>query len=214
MCDDRVAEEGGLERAVALYRGPLLDGFHVSGSVEFETWLDVERAQLDRRYAHGLEALAGAAEEKGDIEAALGWWRLRAAHDPYNARVALRLMRALDRSGDRAGALRHARIHTTLLREEFDADPDPDLMAFAQRLRHEPPLAVIEGERLRVIAQLVDAHTGFHIWSEQYDGELRQAFAVQDSIAEAIAGALHLHLAGSTPSANGREPCLAVEPRA
>jgi TolB-like protein len=53
-----------------------------------------------------------------------------------------------------------------------------------------------DGGRLRVIAQLIDARTGYHIWSDQYDGELRDAFALQDSIAAAVAGALHLRLAG------------------
>jgi hypothetical protein len=41
-----MVEQGHLEEAVALYRGPLLDGFHISRSVEFETWLDGERAAL------------------------------------------------------------------------------------------------------------------------------------------------------------------------
>jgi TolB-like protein/Flp pilus assembly protein TadD len=57
---------------------------------------------------------------------------------------------------------------------------------------------LVRGERLRVIAQLIDARTGYHIWSEQYDGGVRDAFALQDSIALAIADALNLRLAGSS----------------
>ena len=360
---ERGLDEGRLADAVALYRGPLLDGFHLSGTVEFESWLDGERADLDRRYAAALEALAEAAEAEGALDAALGWWRRRAAHDPCNGRVALRLMRALDASGNRAGAITHARIHATLLREQLDAEPNAEVTAFAERLRNEPlpapaaappvPVAseaaasasadpafphpaqslpapaptgtsrtsrairlpgvasavaaqmrrpavfaitaaalliiavigvphgmrrlagpaparsvgvlpfvnmsgdpsntyfsdglseqiilalsridglqvaartssfalrhrelgvraiadtlgvqavlegsvLVDGDRLRVIAQLIDARTGFHIWSEQYDGELSDAFALQDRVASAIAGALHLRLAGST----------------
>lgn len=351
--------EGRLEEAIGLYRGPLLDGFHLSGSVEFESWLDGERADLDRRYALALEALAEAAEAGGDFGSATGWWRRRATHDPFNGRIALRLMRALETAGDRAGALQHARIHATLLREEFAAEPDAELTAFVDHLRREspapqapkpaptpshshagaptplhtvageatptavpptaantrrtsrlrilagavavgavlalgiaygvvgraapPPAArsvgvlpflnmspdpanaylsdgvseqiilalsrvgglrvaartssfalrdrelsvrsiadtldvqavlegsvLVDGERLRIIAQLIDAQTGFHIWSEQYDGDLRDVFAMQDSVAFAIADALHLRLAGPTSPAGRHVPGLAA----
>ena len=38
--------QGELERAVALYHGPFLDGFFLSGAPEFERWTDGERARL------------------------------------------------------------------------------------------------------------------------------------------------------------------------
>jgi TolB-like protein/DNA-binding SARP family transcriptional activator len=341
---EHLLREGRAEEAVALYRGPLLDGFHLSGSGEFEAWLDGERAALERRCADALEALAEEAEVRNDHAGAVTWWRRRAALDPGNGRIAQRLMRALDASGDRAGALMHARIHTTLLREHFDAEPDGEVIALADRLRLEPPpdgkgvlpalaiatpaasapavpeaaaarplrlavpepaparrpspavlamiavaLAVVaaiavprgmrrsdgpapprsvgvlpfvnmspdpantylsdglseliilalsridglqvaartssfalrnrelgvravadtlgvqavlegsvlvDGDRLHVIAQLIDARTGYHIWSDRYDGELRDAFALQDRVAIAIADALQLRLAG------------------
>jgi adenylate cyclase len=46
------------------------------------------------------------------------------------------------------------------------------------------------GNRLRIIAQLIDATTGNHIWSERYDGELADIFDLQDRVTEAIVGAL------------------------
>ncbi|MGH7638333.1 MAG: BTAD domain-containing putative transcriptional regulator, partial [Gemmatimonadaceae bacterium] len=302
---------------------------------EFERWLDGERARLAERYATTLATLAEQSEEQGDPAGAAGWWRRLAAHDPYSARVTLRLMRAMEAAGDRAGALQHARAHAAILREEFDAEPEPDVAAFAERLRVEPPgglaaelpslrkqihgpaspipasrrryaitaaamlllvavvglrgmrgdgadssssarsvgvlafvnmsadpehvyfsdglseqiiaelsrieglrvaartssfalreseldvrtigdtldvAAVLEGSvrrtgsRLRVTAQLIDANTGYHIWSEDYDRELSDVFAVQEEIARAIAGALELRLAGrsATPDARHR----------
>jgi TolB-like protein/DNA-binding winged helix-turn-helix (wHTH) protein len=51
-----------------------------------------------------------------------------------------------------------------------------------------------DGERLRITAQLLDASSGFHLWSESYDRELGSIFAVQDEIAAAIVGALKDHL--------------------
>jgi serine/threonine-protein kinase len=49
-------------------------------------------------------------------------------------------------------------------------------------------------ERLRITAQLVSAEDGYHLWSQRYDRELRDVFAIQDEIATAIARTLQLAL--------------------
>ncbi len=43
-----------------------------------------------------------------------------------------------------------------------------------------------QADRVRVTAQLIDAGSGFHLWSETYDRELKDIFAIQDEIARAI----------------------------
>jgi eukaryotic-like serine/threonine-protein kinase len=135
--EDAIAA-GELERAIGLYTGPFLDGFHLPGASEFEHWADGERDRLRRLYACSLERLAEAAEERGEWSSAVERWRGLVSVEPYNARVTLRLMRALDGAGDRAGALQQARLHTLLLQQEFEAGPDPDVVALADRLRTEP----------------------------------------------------------------------------
>jgi TolB-like protein/Tfp pilus assembly protein PilF len=45
----------------------------------------------------------------------------------------------------------------------------------------------IEGDRIRITAQLIDVNDGFHFWSEQYDEKLDDLFAIQDKVANAIA---------------------------
>ena len=55
------------------------------------------------------------------------------------------------------------------------------------------------GTRLRITAQLVDVDTGFHLWSEVYDRELADVFAIQDEIARAIVDALKLQFADASP---------------
>ena len=50
------------------------------------------------------------------------------------------------------------------------------------------------GTRIRVTAQLINPDDGCHLWSERYDRELADVFAVQDEIAAAIAGALQVKL--------------------
>lgn len=49
-------------------------------------------------------------------------------------------------------------------------------------------------DRIRVTAQLIDAQTGYHIWSQNYDREFNEVFEVQDDIASNIAQALKLTL--------------------
>jgi adenylate cyclase len=49
--------------------------------------------------------------------------------------------------------------------------------------------------RVRVSAQLVNTHDGFHAWSESYDRQVTDIFAIQDEIAGSIAAALKLTLA-------------------
>ncbi len=51
-----------------------------------------------------------------------------------------------------------------------------------------------QGDRIRVTAQLIQAQTGFHLWSETFDRTLDDVFAIQDEIAEAIAVALQVEL--------------------
>ncbi len=53
------------------------------------------------------------------------------------------------------------------------------------------------GQRLRVNAQLIDVNSGYHLWSDRYDRELADVFAIQDEIADNIVSALRLVL---TPS--------------
>ena len=50
------------------------------------------------------------------------------------------------------------------------------------------------GNRLRITVQLVNAADGYHLWSETYDREMKDVFAIQEEIANAIAQRLELTL--------------------
>ena len=58
------------------------------------------------------------------------------------------------------------------------------------------------GNQVRVTAQLIEAGNDFHLWSETYDRELNDIFAIQDEIAGAIAGALKVQLLPAAEEAN------------
>ncbi|MDX1461318.1 MAG: hypothetical protein R3348_09715, partial [Xanthomonadales bacterium] len=51
------------------------------------------------------------------------------------------------------------------------------------------------GDRIRITAQLIEAENGYHLWSESYDRDLVDVFAIQDEISAAIGDALKVTLA-------------------
>jgi len=57
------------------------------------------------------------------------------------------------------------------------------------------------GDRLRITAQLIHAADGTHLWSQRYDRDITDVFAVQDEISQAISEALQLKL---SPTASRR----------
>jgi len=113
----------------------------VADAPEFERWAEGERSRLAGRYRQALEQLAEREAHAGKPVRAVQWWSRLAGEDPYNSRIALRYMQALEAAGDRAEAIQHASAHTELLRADFNAAPEAEVIALAERLRLEsrPP---------------------------------------------------------------------------
>ena len=134
-------DAGRTEAAVAIYRGPLLDGFRLPGGVELEQRIERERARLRRRFRSALEELADRAEERGEVATAAELWQRLFDDDPYDSRVAHRLMLARAASGNRAAALRVADRHADLLAAEVGTEPSSPVQELAAGLRRgeEPP---------------------------------------------------------------------------
>ena len=126
---------GDLELAVSIYAGPFLDGFFIAGASEFEQWSSARRAVYQQGLVQALEQLAARSESQRDSRAALAWRRRLAAIVPLDAGNTAKLIAAMASVGDRAGGIQQARIHASLLREELDLDPDPEIEALAARLR-------------------------------------------------------------------------------
>jgi adenylate cyclase len=53
------------------------------------------------------------------------------------------------------------------------------------------------GDQLRITAQLIEAESGYHLWSGTFDRKMENIFEVQDNIAQAISSALRLQLTGA-----------------
>ena len=55
------------------------------------------------------------------------------------------------------------------------------------------------GDQLRITAQLIDVESGYHLWSEQFDRQLDDIFAIQNEIATNIAERLEVTIGGAAP---------------
>ncbi|TES90060.1 MAG: hypothetical protein E3J94_05565 [Desulfobacteraceae bacterium] len=51
------------------------------------------------------------------------------------------------------------------------------------------------GNRIRISAQLIDAKSGYHLWAERYDQEMKDIFAIQDEVTQKIISALTIKFA-------------------
>lgn len=131
--------ERDFARAAELYRGPLLDGFYLTEADEFERWAEGERDRLAHAAARALELAAEEREAEGDFLGAAEWWRRRSALDHFSSRIVLRRMRALELAGEHLAALRVAAEYAEALAHDLGAAPDPEVLAYAERLRTSPP---------------------------------------------------------------------------
>lgn len=98
-------DRGDLARALDLYRGDLLEGFHVADAPEFQDWLDRERTRLRGLAVEAAWQAAGDAEGLDRLEDAARYARRAAALVPDDEAAQRRLTALLDRAGDRAALL-------------------------------------------------------------------------------------------------------------
>jgi len=131
---EAAADAQDWRRVAGLYTGPFLDGFFLPGATDFDQWMENERAQYARTAAKAIEEMAIAEREAGRVAESVDWWQRLATLAPDDSRVAMELMRALERAGNRAGALRHARVHAVHLRETLGVEPDRSLRELADRI--------------------------------------------------------------------------------
>lgn len=118
-----------------LYRGDLLDGFHVRGSHGWDDWLEGQRVHYRTWAAKGAWALAESSEEKKDLADAAFWSKRALSFTPQNEIEVRRLMRMLDRIGDGVGAMRAFRGLERWLEDELGMPPSPETRQVAEAIR-------------------------------------------------------------------------------
>jgi Tol biopolymer transport system component/DNA-binding SARP family transcriptional activator len=129
---EEALDEGRVPDAIELYQRDLLDGFYLSGTPEFERWLDRERRRLQRRGAEAAWAFAGQLQEPSE---AARWARRAARFTPRGETAVRRLMQFLDARGDAVGALREYERFRVRVHEELGAGPGSETAALATAIR-------------------------------------------------------------------------------
>ena len=124
---------GRLDDAVALCRGDLMPGFHVSGAPEFDRWLEEQRSDLVRAVRRAAWDRARELEGAGtaELEAVRRAVRLDPGHEPG----ARRLMTLLASAGDLGGALAAYEAIAAWFARELEAEPSAETQSLAERLR-------------------------------------------------------------------------------
>ncbi len=141
---DRLLRAGERERALDLYAGDLLPGFHLDEAPEFDRWLEATRDDLRQRAAQAAMSLTAAAESTGDVRAGVRWARRALQLAPFDEPTLRQLLLASERAGDRSGALLAYQEFVDRLRSELDLEPSPATIGLVDRLRTRPIPAQME----------------------------------------------------------------------
>lgn len=110
-------------QAVAMYRGPFLEGFSLADSQPFEEWALLQRERLHRLALERMHQLAETHAGRGEVEQALHYaWR-QLELDPWLEEAHLQVMRCLALAGRRSEALAQYNTCRRLLAYELGAEP-------------------------------------------------------------------------------------------
>jgi DNA-binding SARP family transcriptional activator/TolB-like protein len=121
------------ERALEFYRGDLLPGLHVSGSLDFERWLDHERRDL--KSAGFAVARRVASESAGDDRSTIRALRHARRIRPDDDETVRDLIEVCRRQGNDAAALREYEAYRAWLAENFGLLPPDETRRLAEEVR-------------------------------------------------------------------------------
>lgn len=133
---DRAFERSDMERVVDLYRGELLEGFHVSGvTYDFEFWLDEERRRVRNRAREAYRSVIRARRDTGRAGDAIVLARRALRLDPTDEVSLRELVRLLDDRGERVAAIEAYEAFADLLRERLRVEPSVETHALVEAVR-------------------------------------------------------------------------------
>ena len=124
-----------VQQALALVRGPFLEGFWLREETAFDTWHAQQQQQWQVRLQPLCERLSSWQEAAGELELArttlLRWMEL----EPLSEEASQRLMRVHLARGDASAALQVYATCRARLAEELQVKPSADTVALAERIR-------------------------------------------------------------------------------
>jgi predicted ATPase/DNA-binding SARP family transcriptional activator len=129
--------DGAFARAVELYGGELLSGFHPRDVPEFDAWLELERQELHDRWREAALRLAGdLGAAHGHVERIDLLARLHTA-DPFDEEVLRHYLGALAAGGQHGRALRSFEASSAVLRRDLGREPEEATLRQIEQLRRE-----------------------------------------------------------------------------
>jgi DNA-binding SARP family transcriptional activator len=102
---------------------------------DFERWRDAERARLKQVAQRAALDLSARHEDSRNVLDSVRWLRFAADLAPDDEAVVQRLIRVLDRTGDRATALRTYHSFAARMAAEFEREPSPETRALIAEIR-------------------------------------------------------------------------------
>jgi len=123
----------GLVRAVALYRGDLLDGFELDEE-RFDQWVVAERDRFHRLALRSHAQLVELQHRAGDRDAALATAHQSLGVDPLQESMYRTLMRLYSEHGDYVNALQQYDACAKILRRELSIEPDAETKALEREI--------------------------------------------------------------------------------
>ena len=126
--------ENSLEAALKLYRGPFLEGFHISDAPRFGFWVEERRAHYRDSAATAARNLARTAEEREDLSRAVRWWRRALELTPFDQGALRRVMSLLANSGQREAALAELEAYQQRAQAGLGVRPSPETLELASRI--------------------------------------------------------------------------------
>jgi DNA-binding SARP family transcriptional activator len=140
--------------ALAAWTGPLMDGFDLAESEDFERWLAARRDDFARRFAAAMVARAGECESAGDARGALALYAHLLQQDPLQESHYANAMRLHYLLGERTRALDLYERCRLVLRGQLALDPLPATAALAEQIRAAERVAPIMALAGRGVASL------------------------------------------------------------
>ncbi len=144
---------GRYEDALTLYRGDLLEGVHIASAPDVGRWLDETRARQRGEAVRAARALADAAEQAGDTDAAMRWSTRAAelADDEDGIATHVQRLGRLHRGAEAQAAYRR---YADRLAATLDLEPSPALRALADRVASahpgQPPASALRADVIAV----------------------------------------------------------------
>lgn len=132
---ERALDRDDAVGALELYRGDLLAGLYLADGVEWERWVESERSRLRGRAVVAARELAGDLESQDRVTEAVHWARRALALSGNDEGDLRTLIALLDRSGDRAAAVRAYEEFARVLARDYELEVSPETLELIERVR-------------------------------------------------------------------------------